>query len=105
MLFRSIMDQSNIIIKTMNEELDDLINASLSLCYSINTSWTKPQRKLIHFIISKVGIVDDFVKKEIAIEYNQYESTIFSKLKISKYYNYLAVLKSIKILIIYREGE
>lgn len=100
-----IMDQSNIMIKTNNDKMDEVVNSSLNLCYAVSINWTDPQRELIHYIITKVGLSDEFVKKEIAIGYGQYESTIFSKLKISKYYNYLAVLKTIEGYMIYSKGE
>jgi len=100
-----IMDQSNVMIKTNNEKFDELLNSSLSLCYSINTTWTKPQRELIHYIILRYGLSDNFVKKNLATEYSQSESTIYSKLKISKYYNYLRILNAIEKFMIYRKGE
>lgn len=83
------------------EDLDvlNLINVSLSLCYSIKNNWTKDQKQVIDFIILHYGLNDNFIQKDVAINLNLSPVNVNKKLKLSLFYDFIYTQKAItKIL-------
>jgi hypothetical protein len=87
---------SNITINTNNAILDNILNSTLDICYSIKSKWTIKQQKVIDFIIKKYGLNDTYVMTEVATHFNDFPSSIFEKLKAARYANYVKVFDSIR---------
>lgn len=94
-----LMDYSNIYVCSLHDVIDESVNASLDLCYSIKKDWTDKQRNVIHHSIQNYGLSERFVIKEVADEFTQSVSTIFNKYKSSRYLNYVHVLVRINELL------
>src|SRR5690554_2898501 len=79
---------SNIkIFGKIDKKVLDLINYSLSLCYSIKNNWTKEQSLVTDYIIINYGLTDHFVQKEIAEKLRISPVSINKKLKLSLFYD------------------
>lgn len=91
---------SNIKISGIKDQnILNLINVSLSLCYSIKNNWTKDQKKVTDFIILNYGLTDKFIQKKIAESLNLSPVNINKKLKLSLFYDLIYSLQAItKIL-------
>ena len=91
---------SNIKISGIEDQnILNLININLSLCYSIKNNWTKEQKKVTDYIILNYGLTDNFVQKKIAASLNLSPVNINKKLKLSLFYDLIYSLQAItKIL-------
>lgn len=74
-----------------NDNIIDLINNNLCLCYFIEEKWTDKQRDLIKKII-----YSDMTQREIANELKLVQSSVQRRLKFSGYYNYVYVKQGLK---------
>lgn len=96
---------SNIKIAGIDDQnILDLININLSLCYSIKNNWTNDQREIIDYIALNYGLNVKFVQKKIAEEIGVSPVNLNKKLKLSLYYN-LVYAQNIILKILTKMGE
>ncbi len=82
-----------------DQDLLDLININLSICYSIMKNWTSEQREVVEYIISNYGLNDQFIQKDIAKEIGISPVNLNKKLKLSLYYDWVYTHKKIEKLL------
>jgi len=85
-----------------DQDILDLININLSLCYSIKMNWTKEQSEVNDYIILNYGLSENFIQKKIALEIDSSPVNINKKLKLSLYYDLIYAQKTIA-KILYKE--
>lgn len=93
---RGVYGKTNIIISgNIKEEILELINNSLVLCYRIKNNWTKKQKEIFNYVFKKHGVTDNFIQAEIASIFGIAESDINRKIKTSGFMDFVKTINSI----------
>ena len=93
---KGLKEVSNIRIDgLMYQELNELLNVSLSLSAKIKEKWTTQQKTIIEHLINTYGLSISFTQSEVAQHLGLSAPDLNKKLKLSNYYDYVSLFDKI----------
>lgn len=87
---KSLINTDIILDANNNDNVINLINDNLSLCYELEEKWTDKQRLLIEEML-----FTNKTQRELAEEFKIAQSSVQRRLKTSGYYNYINAKRNI----------
>lgn len=87
--------ESRILLNTSQNEVSDLINASLNVLASIEEHWTDRQREILNHVVDKYAFSIKIKQTELADELEMTPPTLNKHLKSMNYFNYVSMIEKI----------